>query len=303
MSEPRYLPLVDTHAHVNLDDFAPDLPDLLNRSREGRFPPIKGRQIDDPVLRPFVAGIVCPAVDLETSLRGIELSKEYDFIFAAVGFHPNHTALMQPGDWEACERLVFERAAAPGRVVALGETGLDRYWDDAPFDLQRKVFLQTLDLGLRAELPVIVHSRDANDDLMAALRDFYAGERPNAARGVIHSFSGTLDQAEELVEMGFYLGFGGFVTYTSKKFAELWDVARRVRADRILLETDCPFLTPHPLRGKLERNEPLTTAFVARRLAELRDASVAEIVEQTTENARRLFRLPELRRKPDETEL
>ena len=102
--------------------------------------------------------------------------------------------------------------------------------------------------------------------------------------------------------MGFYLGFGGFVTYTSKKFAELWDVARRVRADRILLETDSPFLTPHPLRGKLERNEPLTTAFVARRLAELRDASVAEIVAQTTENARRLFQLPELRQKPDQTE-
>ena len=217
MSEPRYLPLVDTHAHVNLDDFAPDLSDLLNRSREGRFPPIKGR-------------------------------------------------LMQPGDWDACERLVLERDAAANNIVALGETGLDRYWDDAPFDLQRKIFLQTLDLGLRAELPVIVHSRDANDDLMAAMREFYAGARPNAARGVIHSFSGTLDQAEELVEMGFYLGFGGFVTYTSKKFAELWDVARRVRADRILLETDCPFLTtqraPH---DRVRREETRRTARRVRR--------------------------------------
>ena len=299
MSEPRYLPLVDTHAHVNLDDFAPDLPDLLNRSREGRFPPIKGRQIDDPILRPFVAGIVCPAVDLESSLRGIELAKEYDFIFAAVGFHPNHTALMQPEDWDACERLVLERDAAANNIVALGETGLDRYWDDAPFDLQRKYFLQTLELGLRAELPVIVHSRDANDDLMAALREFCADARPNSARGVIHSFSGTLDQAEELVEMGFYLGFGGFVTYTSKKFAELWDVARRVRADRILLETDSPFLTPHPLRGKLERNEPLASAFAAQRLAELRGEPVDVIVRAASENAIRLFNLPNLLAAPE----
>ncbi len=310
MSTVRYLPLVDTHAHVNLEDFKSDIDDLLARSRQGRFPAIKGRQVDDPVLKPFISGIICPGVDLASSIEAIELSRRYNFIFAAIGFHPNHTAMIQPGEWEQYEQLVFENApntisennGAKGQVVALGETGLDRYWDDAPFELQSNFFIKTLELGTRVHLPVIVHSREANEDLMRLLREFYAEKQVSKIdkMGVIHSFSGTLDQALELVDMGFYLGFGGFVTYTSKKFAKLWEVAKQVPNDRLLLETDCPFLTPHPLRGKLERNEPLTTAFVARRLAELRDVSTTEIVQQTQQNAVTLFNLPQLPDSPQD---
>lgn len=346
MSAPvRFLPLVDTHAHLNLDAFAADLDDVVARSRSGRFPEIRGRRVEDALFRPFVAAAVCPAVDLESSLRSLELSRRFDALYAAVGIHPNHAALAEPGDWEAIERLALAAvdakvdANAPNapdvpppanaansaassldgaKLVAVGETGLDRYWDDAPFDVQSALFLKHLELGRRTGLPVLIHSRDANDDLDAVLRDFYAAARadvsaspnpPNSpdspnltsqppSPGVVHSFSGTPEQALAWTELGFYLGFGGFVTYPNRKFAEIAEAARVAPLDRILLETDAPFLTPHPLRGKLERNEPLTTAFVAKRIAELRGLSVADVVRQTTENAARLFRFPTLPAEP-----
>jgi len=348
MSAPvRFLPLVDTHAHLNLDAFAADLDDVVARSRSGRFPEIRGRRVEDALFRPFVAAAVCPAVDLESSSRSLELSRRFDALYAAVGIHPNHAALAEPGDWEAIERLALAAvdvktaadasntpnnpsppdAANSGvsspldgaKLVAVGETGLDRYWDDAPFDVQSALFLKHLELGRRTGLPVLIHSRDANDDLDAVLRDFYADAAPadvsvplnspnfpnspkltskTSSPGVVHSFSGTPDQALAWTELGFYLGFGGFVTYPNRKFAEIAEAARVAPLDRILLETDAPFLTPHPLRGKLERNEPLTTAFVAKRIAELRGLSVADVVRQTTENAARLFRFPTLPTEP-----
>ncbi len=300
LQTPRFLPLVDTHAHVNLDEFASDFDDLISRSRAGIFPPIRGRQVDDPVMRPFVSGLVCPSVDLATSRRALELAARYDFIFAAVGFHPNHTSAIQEGEWEQLEELVDQTPR--DRLVATGETGLDRYWDDAPFELQLEYFVKTLELSYEKKLPVIIHSREANDDLDSALRDFYADKKKaldsRFAFGVVHSFSGTPEQAERWLDLGFCLGFGGFVTYPQKKFVDVWEAAKLTPRDRILLETDCPFLTPHPLRGKLERNEPLTTAFVARRLAELRDVPTSEIVEQTFQNATRLFNLPPLAKEP-----
>ncbi len=336
MSAPvRFLPLVDTHAHLNLDAFAADLDDVVGRSRSGRFPEIRGRRVEDALFRPFVAAAVCPAVDLESSLRSLELSRRFDVLFAAVGIHPNHASLAEPGDWEAIERLalaavdvkvdandandanaVVSSSLDGAKLVAVGETGLDRYWDDAPFDVQLALFLKHLELGRRTGLPVLIHSRDANDDLDAVFRDFYADAAPDASLappslpispnltsdapspGVVHSFSGTPEQALAWTERGFYLGFGGFVTYPNRKFAEIAEAARVAPLDRILLETDAPFLTPHPLRGKLERNEPLTTAFVAKRIAELRGLSVADVVRQTTENAARLFRLPTLPTEP-----
>ena len=301
MSAPvRFLPLVDTHAHLNLDAFAADLDDVVARSRSGRFPEIRGRRVEDALFRPFLAAAVCPAVDLESSLRSLELSRRYDALFAAVGIHPNHAALAEPGDWEALERLALDAATLDGaKLVAIGETGLDRYWDDAPFDVQSALFLKHLELGRRTGLPVLIHSRDANDDLDAVLRDFYPDASSDApSPGVVHSFSGTPEQALAWTERGFYLGFGGFVTYPNRKFAEIAEAARVAPLDRILLETDAPFLTPHPLRGKLERNEPLTTVFVAKRIAELRDLSVADVVRQTTENAARLFRFPTLPTEP-----
>lgn len=299
-----YCPLVDTHAHINLDEFQDDLVDLITRSQTGVFPPVRGKQVANGTLHPFMSGLVCPAVDLQTSKRAIELARRYPFIFAALGVHPNHTPQLQEGEWDEIVRLVDKETQAPSAsksiVVALGETGLDRYWDDAPFDLQLQYFLKTLELGKEKKLPVIIHSREANEDLDSILLDFYGNGSCDWPVGVVHSFSGTPEQAQRLVELGFYLGFGGFVTYTSKKFADLWEVARATPIDRILLETDSPFLTPHPLRGKIDRNEPLLTAFVARRIAELRDLSTVEIARATRQNATTLFRLPPLSDYPEE---
>ena len=302
---PVYIPLIDTHAHVNLPEFEPDIDVLIARSRAGRFPPVKGRALGvDPVVRPFISGLICPAVDLDSSLRALALSRKYDFIFAAVGAHPNHISRLRPGEWEEICRLIeketpFENGAR--KLVALGETGLDRHWDDTPFELQRDFFIRALEQGRQMKMPVVIHSRDSNDDLDELLCDFYSGVKPDWPVGVVHSFSGTPEQAERWLELGFYLGFGGFVTYPNKNFSNVWDAARLTPSDRLLLETDCPFLTPHPVRGKIERNEPLLTAFVAKRLAQLRDASTAEIARMTAENARRLFQLPELPDKPSES--
>lgn len=306
MSSPRPLPipipLVDTHAHVNLEEFEADLTELLRRSRAGVFPPIRGRvPKTDPVLRPFVAGLICPAVDLATSQRALEIAERFDFVFAAIGVHPNHVALLNSGEWDEICRLVEEETKSknkPQKLVALGETGLDRHWDDSPFELQRDFLMRTLEQGRRKRLPVIIHSRDANDDLDQLLREFYSGSRPDWRVGVIHSFSGTPAQAERWLELGFYLGFGGFVTYPSKSFSNIREAALVAPLDRILLETDCPFLTPHPLRGKVDRNEPLLCAFAARQLAEIRGVALSEIARATTENATRLFNLPPIPEEP-----
>ena len=296
-----YFPIVDTHAHINLEIFDSDLNELIARSRAGRFPEIRGRQIGtDAVARPFISGLICPAVDLATSERAIALAEKYDFIFAAVGVHPNHVGLLHPGEWEGICDLV-KRESGRGRLVGLGETGLDRHWDDSPFELQREYFLITLEQGRETKLPVLIHSRDANDDLDKLLHDFYSNEKPDWQVGVVHSFSGTPAQAERWLDLGFYLGFGGFVTYTNRAFSDIWEVARLIPEDKMLLETDCPFLTPHPARGKVDRNEPLLAAFVARRLAELRGATVSQIAQTTKENARRLFNLPQLLDSPSET--
>ena len=304
MTQQRTIPLVDTHAHINLEDFAPDLESLVARSRRGVMPEIKGRDLNDPLFRPFVAGVVCPAVDLQTSLRALELARRYPFVFAACGVHPNHVAILNEGEWDEIKRLIrneVRETPENRRLVALGETGLDRYWDDSPFDDQLRFFLETIELSQELNLPIIIHSRVANDDLDAVICDRYPLASPsNPPVGVVHSFSGTPEQAARWLDRGFCLGFGGFVTYENKKFAPIWETAKLTPDDRFLLETDCPFLTPHPLRGKLERNEPLATAFVAKRLATLRDASVEEIARLALQNARRLFRLPELPTEPDE---
>lgn len=302
-SNHAYCPLVDTHAHVNLDEFQDDLSNLITRSRQGVFPPVRGKQVANGTIHPFMSGLICPAVDLQTSKRAVELARRYSFIFAALGVHPNHTPQLQEGEWDEIVRLVDEETRSVNQskpiVVALGETGLDRYWDDAPFELQLQYFLKTLELGKEKKLPVIIHSREANEDLDSILQDYYGNCARDWPVGVVHSFSGTLEQAQRMIDLGFYLGFGGFVTYTNKKFADLWEVAKAIPLDRILLETDSPFLTPHPLRGKIDRNEPLLTAFVARRIAELRDLSTVEIARATRQNAINLFRLPPLSDYPE----
>ena len=210
----------------------------------------------------------------------VELARSHRGIFAAVGIHPNEAAGATDADWSA----IVELADRP-EVVAIGETGLDRHWDRTPFDVQRDWFDRHLDLAHRLDRPVVIHARDCIPELIDQLRSL---GRP--VRGVQHSFTGIWDDARAFLDLGLHLSFAGMLTYTNKGLDAMRDVAARVPLDRVLVETDSPYLSPHPFRGKT--NEPARVAITARRLAELRGLPAEELARITSHNARGLFRLP-----------
>ena len=310
MIERTPIELIDTHAHLDMEDFDADREELLTRSRTGIFPSVKGRTIDSGPVQFRIKAMILPGITASSSQRVADLAARVPVFYPGVGIHPNHLHEIAPSDWERIRHL-----AARPETVAIGETGLDLYWKTSPIELQLNYLLRHSLLAKETGLPIIIHCRDAEEALMKYItlfRRWEAGESiprvsgfeplfdPEAAdllnlppmKGVVHSYSGGSETALELIEQGFYLGFTGSVTF-GKKFAPIAEAAKVIPADRILLETDSPFLVPHPFRGKLERNEPLMSVWTARRLAELREVSVAEIASQTAENARRLFSLPQ----------
>lgn len=258
--------MIDTHAHLDAEEFAPDRDDVLARAGQAG-----------------VEAIVCPGITVDSSRAAVALAEAHAEVYAAVGIQPNYTAQAAAGDWEWIVRL-----AAHPRVVAVGETGLDRHWDFAPLDVQRDYFDRHLRLAQDRGLPVIVHCRDAEADLMPMLRRA-AAQGPLS--GVLHAFSGDRAMAQECLGLGLYVSFAGAVTYRNKKFDTLRAAAAEVPLDRLLIETDSPYLVPHPLRGKQKRNEPANLALVARALAELRGCTLELLSRQMAANARRLFRL------------
>lgn len=256
--------LVDTHAHLQDPVLRNDLPDVLRRAREAG-----------------VTQIVAIGTTAEDSREVVDLVARYPgTLFAAVGVQPNHAAEAVPGDWEK----IVDLACAPG-VVALGETGLDRYWDHTPFPVQQDWFGRHLALAEERDLPVIIHCRDCERDIVEQLARL---GRP--VRGVLHSFTGTWDDAQAFLELGLHVSFAGMVTFTNKKLDPLREVAAQVPIDRILVETDSPYLSPHPHRG--QSNEPARVALTAGRIAEVRGMPFPEFARATSENARRLFGLP-----------
>ncbi len=255
--------LVDTHAHLDQKEFAADRDGVLARARAAG-----------------VEQIVAIGVTAATSEAVAALAACTEGVFAAVGIQPNYTAEVQAGDWQR----VLDLVGRP-KVVALGETGLDRYWKDAPFDVQQDYFDRHLRLSQQVDLPFVVHLRECEADVLVMLRE---ARRRGPLRGVMHSYTGTAEGAAECVAMGLHISFAGMVTY--KKSDALRAVAATVPADRILVETDSPYLSPEPLRGK--RNEPANVVHTAARLAEVRGVSFADFCAQTTANARSLFRLP-----------
>ncbi len=256
-------PLVDTHAH--LDD-----PRL--KSRLGG--------VLEAASRAGVVQIVAVATTAEDGASVVGLARENPGVFGAVGIHPNEAAEAGPGDWDRVRDL----AASP-EVVAIGETGLDRHWDRTPFELQRDFFARHLDLARDRNLPVVIHSRDCHRDIVEQLARL---GRP--IRGVLHSFTGTGAEAEELLALGLHISFAGMITFANKALDPLRDAAARVPIDRLLVETDSPYLSPHPFRGK--ENEPARVALTAARIAEVRGITLPELAQATTENARRLFQIP-----------
>ena len=258
--------MIDTHAHLDAEEFAPDRDDVLARSRQAG-----------------VEAVLCPGITVDSSRAAAALAEAHAEVYAAVGIQPNYTAQAAAGDWEWIVRL-----AAHPRVKAVGETGLDRHWDFAPLEVQRDYFDRHLRLAQDRGLPVILHCRDAEADLMPMLRRA-AAQGPLS--GVLHAFSGDRAMAEQCLDLGLYVSFAGAVTYTNKKFDSLRAAAAAIPPDRLLIETDSPYLVPHPLRGKQKRNEPANLALTLQSLAELRGCTPEDLSAQTAANARRLFRL------------
>lgn len=253
----------DTHAHLDQDNFDQDRDEVLARAQAAG-----------------VNDIIAMGVTAASSKACVALANRYSGVHAAVGIQPNYVHEAQPDDWPA----VVELARQPN-VVALGETGLDRYWDDAPFDLQQDYFDRHLRLSQETGLPFIVHMRECEQDILVMLRE--AAKR-GPLSGIMHSFTGPPDMAAECVELGLYISFAGMVTY--KKSDALRATSTTVPLDRLLIETDAPYLSPEPVR-KIRRNEPAHVVHTCQCLADARHLPVGEVAAATTANAKRLFQL------------
>jgi TatD DNase family protein len=256
--------LIDTHAHLDDEQFAADLLAVLDRARAAG-----------------VVQIVAVATSAASSAATLALAARYPALFATVGIHPNHITREPPTAWDDIVALVGR-----DRVVAVGETGLDRHWDDTPFPAQEELFARHLELGRLHGLPVVIHCREAEADVLRTLREAF--DRHGPIRGVMHSFVGDKTMAEACLAMGLYLSFAGMLTY--KNAAGLRATAASVPLERLLVETDSPYLAPVPVRGR--RNEPAYVVHTAACLAGLHGLLPDGLAERTTANARTLFRLP-----------
>lgn len=258
------LDLIDTHAHLDDDRFRDDLPAVVDRARQAG-----------------VRRVITIATTGPSSARCVELARSHASLSATVGIQPNEAAQAAATDWDHVVALANDKV-----VAALGETGLDRHWDFTPFPLQEDYFARHLVLARVHGLPVVIHCREAEADVVRMLREDF--ERHGPVRGVMHSFTGDAATAEACLAMGLYISFAGMVTY--KNADALRQVAIRVPLERLLIETDSPYLAPAPVRG--QRNEPAFVAHTATRLAAERGISVEDLAAVTTRNARALFRLP-----------
>jgi len=257
--------LIDSHAHLDDDRYDQDREATLARAQEAG-----------------IEALVTIGCDLATSRAAVELANRYANIYATVGVHPHEVKHIGDDWYDALRRL-----AQHPKVVAYGETGLDYHYNYSPPKLQRERFREQVCLARELKLPIVVHTREAQEDTVAILKDEKAGD----VGGVFHCFSGDQWLANEALDLGFYLSFSGVLTFQNA--ATLRDIAKTVPRDRLLVETDCPYLTPVPHRGK--RNEPAYVKLVAEKLAEVRSgmgaATLEEIGRVTSDNARRLFKI------------
>ena len=252
--------LFDTHAHMNDPVFDEDRDEILRGLAD------KG-----------VSLVMNPGCSLENSRQAVELAQTYDFMYAAVGSHPDTADEVNEEVIEEYRKL----CKLCSKVKAIGEIGVDYYYETIPREIQLKAFRMQMELARELNLPVIIHERNAHDDGMRVVKEF------KDVTGVFHCYSGSAEMARQLVDMGWYIGFTGVLTFKNARKAV--ETAERIPLDRIVLETDCPFMAPEPFRGK--RNDPGYLYRMAERLAEIRGISVEEVHQITTENAKRLYRI------------
>lgn len=250
--------LFDSHTHLDDPKFDSDRDEVIKNIKESG-----------------VGGLVNVGCNLETSKFSIELANKYDFIYASVGFHPCDT-----GDICEDDILKIAEMAKNERVVAIGEIGLDYYWDDVERDVQKHWFLRQLNLAYELDMPVIIHNRDAHLDTLETIKK-------SPARGIIHCYSASVEMVDEFLSLGYYISFAGPLTYKNNKKTVL--AAQKVPMDRILIETDAPYLSPEGFRGK--RNDSSKIIHTCRFLADLKGVSVGEMADITERNAKTVYRI------------
>jgi TatD DNase family protein len=250
---------VDSHAHLDDERFNEDREELINSLYENG-----------------IETVLNPGADLNTSKAAVELADKYSFIYAAVGCHPHDSKFMNDETMN-----IFRELAKNKKVIGIGEIGLDYYYDNSDRDTQRIWFREQIRLAKELDIPYIVHDRDAHEDVFKIMKE----EHYSGTRGILHCYSSSVEMAREFVKLGFYISLGGPVTFKKAKTSKL--VAKEIPLDRLLIETDCPYLTPEPFRGK--RNEPKYVKYVAEEIAAIKEVSIDVIAEKTSENFRKLF--------------
>ena len=252
---------IDTHVHLNADQYEEDLQEVIDRATAAK-----------------VEKMVVVGFDRITIERAMRLIEDYDFIYAVIGWHPVDAIDCTEQDLQWIEQL-----AAHPKVVGIGETGLDYYWDKSPKDVQQYWFRKQIHLAQKLNLPIIIHNRDATADVVQILRE----ENAATVGGIMHCFGGSVETARECIKMNFMISLGGPVTFKNARQPK--EVATEIPLDYLLIETDAPYLAPHPYRGK--RNEPSYVTLVAEEIARLKQLPVEEVAKKTTENAKRFFKI------------
>jgi TatD DNase family protein len=251
--------LFDTHVHLNDEQYSEDLVEVVERA------------LGEGVTNMVVVGFDRPTIE-----KAMKLAEQYEFIYACVGWHPVDAIDMTDDDLHWIEEL-----ASHPKVVAIGEMGLDYHWDKSPKDIQKEVFRKQIRLAKKVKLPIVIHNREATADIVEILKE----EKAEEVGGIMHCFSGSSEIAMECVKMNFYISLGGPVTFKNAKKPK--EVAADIPLDKLLIETDCPYLAPHPYRG--QRNEPGLVKLVAEKIAEIKGITLEEVAEITTQNAKKLF--------------
>jgi len=252
---------IDTHAHLFMKDYNEDLEQVISNS-----------------LLNGVENIIIPATDLNTSIKAIEISGKYEQVYAAVGVHPQDSS-----NWSDSDLTQLSKLSSHKKVVAIGEIGLDYYYDYSPKHKQLDAFRAQLELAIEKNLPVVIHNRDANEDMMKIIEEFSTKK----LQAQFHCFAGNLAMAKRLIELGHFISFTGNITY--KKADDLREIAKHVQLENMLLETDSPFMSPVPFRGK--RNEPSNVNIIAKTIAELQHLSIEDVGRTTNYNVQQLFKI------------